>query len=564
MKKNILLGFCLVFVCFILNQDASSQIQIDRITLNNELSPKEPVTIEPQVLVLDNIEPLREQIINTGQTLNGCNVSVVLPPLTVLGYPTFHGSINVTIADFIGRFPEGNWRIDSVAVLAYQIGSTLESPITEMYVKIKYGVPWGSTIFGDFTTNRLARSSFSCIYRNSDYVNTERPVMENVARVGATVPGNVPLYLEVCLRGNVSPNVYIPTFTVGSLSGAWSDYGSGVYQRLRDGQYDQSIPRVVFAHQACGYDESPVVTLANAKYNGEPIQLVCGDLISMPHHSDTIEFDVTVTDADLGIGDTIRLSSGQFPDPECNRIEITPSLPISSPNPITVHVRVTRIGIAPPLCSSLLELIAGDKCNPSNLVSCRLTIDNPLPVSLNSFTSLVLKNDVKLHWSTSFEENNCGFAVERQNENATWVEVGFAEGMGNLSNLSSYEFIDRNLPTGIYHYRLKQIDFNGNFEYFDLPEAVTIGIPDKFFVDQNYPNPFNPATTIAFGIPQSGNVTLKIFDMAGREIKTLVNEFKDAGYYVAKFDGSSLASGTYIYRIESGSFVSAKKMLLLK
>jgi hypothetical protein len=83
-------------------------------------------------------------------------------------------------------------------------------------------------------------------------------------------------------------------------------------------------------------------------------------------------------------------------------------------------------------------------------------------------------------------------------------------------------------------------------------------------LDQNYPNPFNPLTTIAYGIPQSGNVTLKIFDMAGREVRTLVNEYKDAGYYVAKFDGSSLASGTYIYRIESGSFVSAKKCVLLK
>ena len=89
-------------------------------------------------------------------------------------------------------------------------------------------------------------------------------------------------------------------------------------------------------------------------------------------------------------------------------------------------------------------------------------------------------------------------------------------------------------------------------------------IPHRFGLSQNYPNPFNPKTTIAYGIPQSGNVVLKIFDMAGREIRTLVNEYKDAGYYAAKFDGSSLASGTYIYRIESGSFVSAKKMVLLK
>ena len=562
MKKNILLGFYLVFFCFFLNLYASSQNQIDRMPVNNELSSKMPVTIEPQVVVLDNIEPLREQIINTGQTLNGCNISVVLPPLTVLGYPTFHGSVNVTIADWMAYYPQGNWRIDSVAVLAYQIGSTLESPITEMYVKIKYGVPWGSTIFGDFTTNRLTRSSFSCVYRNYDYVNADRPVMENVARVGATVPGNVPLYLEVCLRGNVSPNVYIPTYpTYGE--GAWSDYGYGVYQRLRDGQVNQSLPHVVFAHRACGFDESPVITLSNAKYNGENIPLVCGDLVSMPHHSDTIEFDATVTDADLGIGDTIKLSGGQFPDPECNRLEITPSLPISSANPITVHVRVTRIGIAPPLCNSLLELIAGDKCNPSNLVYCRLTIDNPLPVELVSFNATQNGNNVDLTWTTSGENNNYGFSVERS-AGSVWNELGFVSGKGTVNTPSHYEFTDRNLSSGILRYRLKQIDFNGNFEFFELSEAVTIGVPNNFFLEQNYPNPFNPVTTIAFGIPEAGNVTLKVFDMSGREVVTVINEFKDEGYYTVKLDAIGIASGAYVYRIESGNFVSVKKMVLLK
>ncbi len=94
--------------------------------------------------------------------------------------------------------------------------------------------------------------------------------------------------------------------------------------------------------------------------------------------------------------------------------------------------------------------------------------------------------------------------------------------------------------------------------------SISTETPAAYRLSHNYPNPFNPITTIAYGIPQSGNVTLKIFDMAGREVRTLVNEYKDAGYYVVNFNGSSLASGTYIYRIESGRFVSAKKMILLK
>ncbi len=203
-------------------------------------------------------------------------------------------------------------------------------------------------------------------------------------------------------------------------------------------------------------------------------------------------------------------------------------------------------------------------CRLETVSSFHVYVDHPYPVMVTNINANSSASNVYVVWTTSSESNNSGFEVQRSSTNASWTAIGFVPGAGNSIEPRNYSYEDKNLASGIYHYRLKQIDFNGNFEYFDLPEAVTIGVPDKFFVDQNYPNPFNPVTTIAYGIPQSGNVMMKIFDMAGREIKTLVNEFKDAGYYVTKFDGSSLASGTYIYRIESGSFVSAKKMVLLK
>ncbi len=97
----------------------------------------------------------------------------------------------------------------------------------------------------------------------------------------------------------------------------------------------------------------------------------------------------------------------------------------------------------------------------------------------------------------------------------------------------------------------------------DIEESYSLNLTE-YELRQNFPNPFNPATTIAYGIPHAGNVTVKIFDMTGREVRTLVNEFKEAGYHLAAFDGSSLPSGTNIYRICAGSYVSAKKMVLLK
>jgi hypothetical protein len=89
-------------------------------------------------------------------------------------------------------------------------------------------------------------------------------------------------------------------------------------------------------------------------------------------------------------------------------------------------------------------------------------------------------------------------------------------------------------------------------------------IPNVYSLSQNYPNPFNPVTQIKFGIPKQGFVTLKVYDILGREVAQLVNTVKAAGTYVIDFDASKLASGTYFYRIESGSFTDVKKMVLIK
>lgn len=89
-------------------------------------------------------------------------------------------------------------------------------------------------------------------------------------------------------------------------------------------------------------------------------------------------------------------------------------------------------------------------------------------------------------------------------------------------------------------------------------------IPKEYSLSQNYPNPFNPTTKINFALTKQGFVTLKIYDITGREIKTLVNEVKQAGYYSVDFNGSPLSSGVYFYRIQSGDFVQTKRMLMIK
>ncbi|MCF8243302.1 MAG: T9SS type A sorting domain-containing protein [Melioribacteraceae bacterium] len=89
-------------------------------------------------------------------------------------------------------------------------------------------------------------------------------------------------------------------------------------------------------------------------------------------------------------------------------------------------------------------------------------------------------------------------------------------------------------------------------------------IPLVYKLKQNYPNPFNPSTTIKYELPDEGHVVIKLYDVLGREIQTLVNESKSPGRYEIKFDGSKLSSGVYIYRIEAGQFTSIKKLMLMK
>ncbi|KAA0236676.1 MAG: T9SS C-terminal target domain-containing protein, partial [Chlorobiota bacterium] len=141
--------------------------------------------------------------------------------------------------------------------------------------------------------------------------------------------------------------------------------------------------------------------------------------------------------------------------------------------------------------------------------------------------------------------------------------VGFVEGRGTTTEAQNYLFRDKDLLSGNYTYRLKQTDFDGSFAYSDEVE-IEISQPNVFYLGQNYPNPFNPSTNIKYSIPADGNVTLKIYDILGEEVSTLVNEFQQAGTFDVVFDGSNLSSGVYYYQLTSGELTSTKKMMLTK
>jgi photosystem II stability/assembly factor-like uncharacterized protein len=202
--------------------------------------------------------------------------------------------------------------------------------------------------------------------------------------------------------------------------------------------------------------------------------------------------------------------------------------------------------------------------NGSSVV--KIALDPIVPVELSSFIANVNSDNISLIWTTATELNNRGFEVERKVSTSNdWTSLGFIEGRGTSSEPKTYVYQDFNVNSGIsYNYRIRQTDYDGSVTVYNLAETVTFGTPVNFELSQNYPNPFNPSTTITFSIPQKSDVSVKIFDILGNEVATLVNETKEAGRYNINFNASNYSSGVYFYSIKAGNFTETKKMTLLK
>lgn len=196
------------------------------------------------------------------------------------------------------------------------------------------------------------------------------------------------------------------------------------------------------------------------------------------------------------------------------------------------------------------------------------TFPGLVPVELVSFSASIIGTDVNLSWMTATELNNQGFEVERSADENEWEKIGFVEGNGTSTQMNYYSYTDKSVKTGVYFYRLKQVDFDGTSEYSSVVE-VEVTIPREFALQQNYPNPFNPSTKIQFSLAADAKVMLKIFNILGQEVSTLFNGNLAAGEHEVDFNATGLNSGVYLYQLNAEgtngmNFSSVKKMILSK
>jgi hypothetical protein len=188
-----------------------------------------------------------------------------------------------------------------------------------------------------------------------------------------------------------------------------------------------------------------------------------------------------------------------------------------------------------------------------------------VPVELENFTVRNESDKIILQWQTASELNNKGFEVQRKFANSDFASVGFVEGKGTTTEKQFYNFIDKPSENGLYSYRLKQIDFSGVNHFTDEVEIQFIS-SIQVRLEQNYPNPTNSRTVIQWSIPIYAHVKLKLYDVLGREVLTLVDGFREPGLYENQIDftKTDLPSGIYLYELRIGSVSALKKLILLK
>ena len=258
----------------------------------------------------------------------------------------------------------------------------------------------------------------------------------------------------------------------------------------------------------------------------------------------------------------------QVTTPGVSSINITYNLPADQSMTIVDNITGTLLNLGPFFGSGVAVIPASYTAFGTKAIL-TITYVN-IPVELTSFTGTFTQDGVLLNWTTATELNNQGFEIERSVSAQNWEKVGYVPGFGTTTEPKSYSYLDQNVASGIYTYRLKQIDFDGSFNY--SPEVVVEVVetaPSDFSLSQNYPNPFNPSTSIQFQVPNASDVTVIVYDMLGQAVKSLFAGQVQAGKYKIEWDGtnnagSKMSSGSYIYRMTAGEFIESKEMILLK
>ncbi len=192
-----------------------------------------------------------------------------------------------------------------------------------------------------------------------------------------------------------------------------------------------------------------------------------------------------------------------------------------------------------------------------------VVLENIVPVELTAFTAAANGSDVTLAWATASETNNAGFEVQMR-QGGDWSPLGFVAGHGTTTEAQTYSYTAAGLDPGTYTFRLKQVDFDGAFEYSGEVEA-TVEVVGTHVLTQAYPNPFNPQAQFSLTVARDQHVSAALYNVLGQRVATLFDGTLEANaLHALTIDGRALASGTYVVRIQGETFSDALRVTLAK
>jgi hypothetical protein len=192
-----------------------------------------------------------------------------------------------------------------------------------------------------------------------------------------------------------------------------------------------------------------------------------------------------------------------------------------------------------------------------------LTDTNPIPVELASFVGTAAGEAVTLAWTTASETNNAGFDVERSLDGRTFIPIGHKTGFGTTTEARRYRFVDADVPfADTLFYRLRQMDLDGTAEYSPV---VPVGVaPSRFALLPNAPNPVRGTTQLRYMLSEEATVSLRVYDLLGRRVASLVDAEQRAGRYTVTLDGTSLSSGTYVVRLQADGQTATRRLAVVR
>jgi len=202
--------------------------------------------------------------------------------------------------------------------------------------------------------------------------------------------------------------------------------------------------------------------------------------------------------------------------------------------------------------------------------------DYSLPVELSAFTAEHQAGSVLLKWMTESETENLGFVLEKRIlETGSWLPVAdyrtdkALQGHGSTSEKHEYHYTDKAVTPGTtYRYRMADVDYGGKVTWHKevevKVEAESVQISEKFGLQPVYPNPFNPAMTIPYGLTEDGQMTLKVYNLRGQLVETLVNTYALKGTYSYTWQPLNLSAGIYFIQLQSGNKTNLQKVVFVK